>query len=82
MAVITTQGWHTTPDGGMLFTKTWKVRFSNKYLFIVRLSNSRQPATPASACVAFLHVFSDHCTRFTDLFQNLVTKLDYVALLN
>ncbi|KAI1169766.1 Alpha/Beta hydrolase protein [Nemania sp. FL0916] len=33
-----------------------------------------KPIAPASASVVFLHGFSDHCTRFTDLFQNLVAR--------
>ncbi|KAI1324910.1 Alpha/Beta hydrolase protein [Xylariaceae sp. FL0255] len=35
-------------------------------------TKSWKPTNPASASVVFLHGFSDHCTRFTDLFQNLV----------
>ncbi|KAH7310857.1 Alpha/Beta hydrolase protein [Stachybotrys elegans] len=35
-------------------------------------TKSWKPINPASASVVFLHGFSDHCTRFTDLFQNLV----------
>ncbi|GAP82351.1 putative alpha beta-hydrolase [Rosellinia necatrix] len=35
-------------------------------------TKSWRPINPASASVVFLHGFSDHCVRFTDLFQNLV----------
>ncbi|KAH8161822.1 hypothetical protein CIB48_g6429 [Xylaria polymorpha] len=35
-------------------------------------TKSWRPTNPASASVVFLHGFSDHCVRFTDLFQNLV----------
>lgn len=35
-------------------------------------TKSWKPIKPASALVVFLHGFSDHCTRFTDLFQTLV----------
>ncbi|KAI1113985.1 Alpha/Beta hydrolase protein [Nemania sp. NC0429] len=35
---------------------------------------SWRPINPASASIVFLHGFSDHCVRFTDLFQNLVAS--------
>ncbi len=51
---------------------TWNLGLRPWECYDLTILHDTQPVNPAAASVVFLHGFSDHCTRFTDLFQNLV----------